>query len=103
MTGSVLEKALPEEEEEAPTQKLHVRAQLDELIEEPQDVWDVGEGQHQQRLLQLTEEKASLSSRLKAPRLFFLLLLLNRPYPFRVKFNILESKWFSFQCFVFYI
>lgn len=55
-TGSALERELPEKEEEAPAQKFNVRAQLDELVEEFQDVGDVGEGQHQERLLQLTEE-----------------------------------------------
>lgn len=51
-------RALPEEEEEAPAEQLNVRAPLDELVEEPQDVGDVGERQHQQGLLQLTAGKA---------------------------------------------
>lgn len=59
-----LGKELPEEEEEAPAQDLHVRAPPDELLEELQDVWDVGEGQHEQSLLQLTErENANTGSR----------------------------------------
>lgn len=53
----LLERTLPEEKEEAPTQKFNIRAQLDEFIKELKNVWDVRERQHKQRFFQLTEEE----------------------------------------------
>lgn len=48
---------LPEEEEEASTQKFNVRAQLHEFIREFKNVGDVREGQHEQRFFQLAEDE----------------------------------------------
>lgn len=48
--------SLPEEKEEAPTQKFNVGALLDEFIKEPENVWDVRERQHEERFFQLTGE-----------------------------------------------
>lgn len=47
----------PEEKKETAAQKLDVSAHLDELVEEAENVGDIGEGQHQQSLLQLAEEE----------------------------------------------
>lgn len=75
----------PEEKKETAAQKLDVSARLDELVEEPENVGDIGEGQHQQSLLQLTEEKnkhiLSTVSHSSFPLLFFLLLYSSRFYP----------------------
>lgn len=71
----------PEEKKETAAQKLDVSARLDELVEEPENVGDIGEGQHQQSLLQLTEEKnkhLSTVSHSSFPLLFFLLLYSSR-------------------------
>ena len=54
--GILWERMLPEEKEEAPTQKFNIGAQLDKFIKELKNVWDVREWQHKQRLLQLAEE-----------------------------------------------
>lgn len=57
MVTSDLPKVNPEQKEEAPAQKFNIRAQLDEFVKELQDVWDVRERQHKQRLFQLAEDK----------------------------------------------
>lgn len=70
----------PEEKKETAAQKLDVSARLDELVEEAENVGDIGEGQHQQSLLQLAEEEnkhiLSTVSHSSFPLLFFLLLYL---------------------------
>lgn len=48
---------LPEEKEEASTYKFNIRSQLNELVEEFKNVWDIGERQHKQRLFQFTEKE----------------------------------------------
>ena len=45
---------LPEQKEKAATGELHLPADLDERVEDAEQVSDVAERQHQQRLLQLT-------------------------------------------------
>lgn len=47
-----------EQEEESSAQELNVWTQANIFIEESEQVRDVGEGQHQERLFQLTKEKA---------------------------------------------
>lgn len=47
-----------EQEEESTAQEFNFSTQANVFIEEPEQVRDVGEGQHQERLLQLTEEEA---------------------------------------------
>ena len=70
----------PEEKKETAAQKFDVSARLDELVEEAENVGDIGEGQHQQSLLQLAEEEnkhiLSTVSHSSFPLLFFLLLYL---------------------------
>lgn len=47
-----------EQEEESSAQEFNFWTQVNILIEESEQVRDIGEGQHQERLFQLTEEKA---------------------------------------------
>lgn len=47
-----------EQEEESSAQEFNIWAQVNILIEQSEQVRDIGEGQHQKRLFQLTEEKA---------------------------------------------
>lgn len=47
-----------EQEEESTAQEFNFRTQANVFIEESEQVRDIGEGQHQERLLQLTEEEA---------------------------------------------
>lgn len=47
-----------EQEEESSAQEFNIWTQVNIFIEEFEQVGDVGEGQHQERLFQLTKEKA---------------------------------------------
>lgn len=49
------ERHLPEEEEEAAAEQLHLQTLLDEGVEEPQQLRNVGEGEDQQGDFQLAE------------------------------------------------
>lgn len=45
-----------QEKEKAAAGELHLKSLLDVAVEEPQQVWDVGEWQQEQRDLQFTEK-----------------------------------------------